>query len=91
MTIWCVLWDADPGELVERRLGPVVVDEDAFDQRRRGAAGAHGLEVALHGIHGPAHLVVGVGEDLVAHAVGPPLEISVPTGSPVATFVMLSG
>ena len=41
MTIWCGLRDADPGELVERRLGAVVVDRQPLDQRRsrRGRCG----------------------------------------------------
>src|SRR4029450_13464980 len=86
-----LLGDADPGELVERRLRAVVVDEDPLDERRRGTARADRLEVALHGVDSTSHLLVGVGQDLGAHADGPPLEMSVPTDSPVATFVMFSG
>ena len=90
------LRDADPGELVERRGRAVVLDVDALDERRRGATGPDALEVALHGLDRAAHLVVGIGDDLGAHAGAPPAapgapEMRVPTGSPAATRVMLSG
>ena len=93
------LRDADPGELVERRGRAVVVDVDALDERGRRATRADPGEVALHGLDGPGHLVLRVGEDLAAHAGVPPTgpdarvapEMSVPTGSPAATRVMLSG
>ena len=55
------------------------------------------LEVALHGLDGAGHLVVGVGDDLGAHvrrtsdAAPEAPEMRVPTGSPAATRVMLSG
>ena len=99
MTIWCGSGTLMPGELVERRRGAVVLDLDALDERGRRAAGADALEVALHGLDGAAHLVVGVGDDLGGHARAPPAvawaavapEMSVPTGSPAATRVMLSG
>ena len=62
------LRDADPGELVERRRRAVVLDVDALDERGRRAAGPDALEVALHGLDGARHLVIGVGDDLAAHA-----------------------
>src|SRR6185312_27423 len=86
-----LLGDADTRELVERRLRPVVVHEDPLDERRRRPARPDRLEVTLHRVDRAGHLLVCVGEDLGAHADGPPLEMNVPTGSPVATFVMLSG
>ena len=55
MTIWCGFGNADAGQLVERRLGAVVLDLEALHEGRRGAAGADGLEVALHGLEGASH------------------------------------
>src|SRR6185312_5549117 len=84
----------DPGELVERRLGAVVVDQDPLDERGRRAAGADALEVALHDLDGPGHLAFRARQGLGAHQRllpdGAP-EIRVPTGSPIATRRMLSG
>ena len=96
MTIWCGFGNADPGQLVERRLGPVVVDREALDEGRRGAAGPDPLEVALHRLDGARHPLLRGGLGLRAHAGTPPTalvapEIRVPTGSPMATLVMLSG
>ena len=90
------LRDGDPGQLVERRRRAVVLDVDPLDERGRGATGPDPLEVALHGLDRAGHLVVGVDEDLAAHAGAPPAapeapEMRVPTGSPAATRVMLSG
>src|SRR4029453_16780372 len=90
------LRDADPGQLVERRLGSVVVDREALDEGGRGAAGPDALEVALHRIDGAGHLLLGDRLGLGAHAGTPPTaldapEMRVPTGSPTATLVMLSG
>src|SRR6185437_3405237 len=73
-----------------------IVDVDAFHERGRCATGPDPLEVALHGLDRAPHLVVGVGDDLAAHAWAPPPapdapEMRVPTGSPAATRVMLSG
>src|SRR5262245_31157177 len=87
---------ADPGELVERRLGPVVVDRQALHERRRRAAGPDALEVALHRLDRAGHLLLGRRLRLRAHAGTPPTALSapemrVPTGSPTATLVMLSG
>ena len=53
------LGDADPGELVERRLGAVVVDVDPLDEAGRCAAGPDRLQVAVHDLDGARHLVVG--------------------------------
>src|SRR5262249_57179112 len=71
---------------------------DALDEGRRGASRPDALEVALHRLDRAGHLVLRVGEDLAAHAGVPPTglgagvpEIRVPTGSPAATRVMLSG
>ena len=96
MTIWCGSGTLMPGQLVERRRGAVVVDVDPLDERGRGAPGPDALEVALHGLDGAGHLVVRVGDGLAAHARTPPAalgapEMRVPTGSPAATRVMLSG
>ena len=63
------LGHADAGQLVERRLRAVVVDVDALHEGRRGAAGPDPLEVALHGLDGARHLVLGGGQDLGAHSV----------------------
>src|SRR3954454_20943627 len=40
----------DRGELLERGLRAVVVDDDAVEQRRAGPAGAHGAELAARGV-----------------------------------------
>src|SRR4051812_46836355 len=89
------LGDADPRELVERSLRAVVVDLHPFDEGGRSAARPDSLEVALHRVDRAAHLVIGVGDRLAAHRAPPappdPPEIRVPTSSPAATRVMLSG
>ena len=87
------LGHADGSELVERRLRAVVVDVQALDEARGGATGPQGLEVALHRLDRPPHLALGLGQDLGAHPVIPPgsAEMRVPTRSPRATRVMLSG
>src|SRR4029078_2974225 len=86
--------DADDVQLVQRRLGAVVIDRDALDQAGRGAAGPDGLQVPVHDLDGARHLVVGRGDDLVVgHARAPAAAgpaMSVPTGSPNATRAMLS-
>src|SRR4029078_1364545 len=86
--------DADDVQLVQRRLGAVVIDRDALDQAGRGAAGPDGLQVPVHDLDGTRHLVVGRGDDLVVgHTRAPSAArpaMSVPTGSPSATRAMLS-
>src|SRR6185503_7767628 len=73
-----------------------IVDGQALHDARRRPAGADALEVALHGLDRAGHLLLGRGLGLGAHAGTPPTalfapEIRVPTGSPTATLVMLSG
>src|SRR5262249_10328588 len=87
--------NADPGQLVERCLRPVVLDVEPFHERRGRAARADAVEVALHDLQGAGHLAFDARQDLAAHPRVPPTgaadEITVPTGSPRATRVMLSG
>ena len=58
---------ADAGQLVQRRLRTVVVDDDALHQRGRGATGADSGEVALHGLDGTLHLRLDRRQRLVRH------------------------
>src|SRR4051794_21189245 len=71
----------DVRQLLERGRGPVVVDVDAIEQRRRSAARAHRAELRLRGVDGLGHPALGVLEKFVdqfaAH-----VETSVPTRSP---------
>src|SRR5207249_956702 len=86
---------ADPGKLVEGRLGAVVLDVEPLDQRRRGTPRPNRLEVALHHLDRARHLALDAGQHFTAHARIPPTgaldEMSVPTRSPIATRVTLSG
>src|SRR5581483_10876042 len=59
------LGDADGRELLQRRLRAVVVDFDAVEQRRRGAAGADGVELDARVLDRLRHTVVGVLDQLV--------------------------
>ena len=59
---------ADAGQLVERRLGAVVLDRDALDQRSCGAAGADRGQLTLERLDRAGHACVGVAADVVSHA-----------------------
>src|SRR5690242_8738009 len=56
---------AERGQLLERRLRPVVVDDDAVQQRGARAAGADALELRPRRLHGLRHVVLGVSEEVV--------------------------
>src|SRR6188472_4358630 len=66
---------ADAGQLVERRLRAVVLDRDAFDQRRRRTTGADGAQVALERLECAMHATVEVASNLVTHRRCLPLSI----------------
>ena len=53
------------GELLDRRLGAVVVDQQAVEQVRRGAAGAHGGELVPARFDRLRHPLAGVGDELI--------------------------
>src|SRR5215218_6628725 len=69
----------DRRQLLERRHGAVVVDHDPVEQRRAGAAGPHGAELAPRRVNGLVHVLSRVREEVVddAHVV-----TRVPTRSP---------
>ena len=73
------LGHAEAGQLLERDVGPVVVDEELLDQRRGGPAGAHRGELPLHVLDRLVHLVDGVEQVLFDHPT------SVPTRRPSST------
>src|SRR5579875_167647 len=73
--------DAEAGQLAQRRLGPVVVDHDRLDERRRGPAGAHRGELALGVLHRLGHLLSGLLEHDLAELFGH--RTSVPICSPL--------
>jgi hypothetical protein len=54
---------ADVGELVQGRLGAVVVDHDAAEHRRVGASGAHDADVALEGVERLLHALARLLDD----------------------------
>ena len=59
----------DVGELVERGLSAVVVDDDAVQQLRGRAPGADSRELAADGLDGLRHALIGVLQELVNHVV----------------------
>ena len=72
MTIWCGSGTLMPGELVERRLGAVVVDVDPLDERGRGASGADRPKSRSMTSTARAILCRPTVIDVVAHARAPP-------------------
>src|SRR5262249_17731009 len=77
------LGHAEPGQLLERHVGAVVVDEELLDQGRGGPSGPHGGELPLHVLDGLAHLVDGVEQAFFDHPT------SVPTRRPSSTDLTL--
>ena len=61
------LGDRQGGELLERGGGAVVVHDDPVEHRGVGAAGADGGQLALGGLEGLVHLVLGLEHDVVDH------------------------
>ena len=55
----------DRREVLERRRRAVVVDRDAVEQRRRRAAGAHGVEVLVRRLDRLVHPLSGIAEKIV--------------------------
>ena len=86
------LGHVEPGQLLERHVGAVVVDLQLLDERRRGPTGADGREVGLGVAHGLGHLLGGLEQDVVDHRpTSGPHETSVPIGSPSRARRMLPG
>ena len=82
------LGHVDRRELVERRRRAVVVDLDAVEQRRRGAPGAHGVELVRRRLDRLVHAPLRVVEQVVDHASfasSAGSRSTVPTRSPAAT------
>src|SRR5512133_520803 len=82
----------DRGQLVERRLGAVVIDLDPVEQSRRGAARSQGVELVLGGLDGFVHPAGRVVNELVDGHLSAPefgVETMVPTRSPSTTRRML--
>src|SRR6266508_4232343 len=73
--------NADPGQLVERRRGSVVIDGQVLDQRGGGTTGADAGEVALHGFDRALHLRFRGENGLAGHGSPSPV-MSVPSCSP---------
>ena len=55
------LGDAEPGQLAELGLRPVVVDLQVLDQGRRGPPGPDGSELGLGVVHRLGHVLAGLG------------------------------
>src|ERR1700680_154301 len=94
------LGNADPREALQRRRGSVVLDVKAFEQRGRGASGAHRHQLAMQRLDALLHSLVRVGDparDLllrvvglvaVAHSTLPSASTRVPICSPRMTRSM---
>src|SRR6185312_9981712 len=85
----------DRREVLERRGRAVVVDRDAVEQRRRRAAGPHGVEVLVRRLDRLVHPLGGIAEKVVDQRAPPSTGIgvltTVPRCSPRATRPTLPG
>ena len=62
------LRDLEPGQLLQRDVGSVVLDHQLLDQGRRGPTGAHGGELTLDVLDRLLHLVDGLQQRVLGHA-----------------------
>src|SRR5262249_29743119 len=86
------LGDVNGRELLQRRRLPVVLDVDAVQQRRRGAACAYAVELLLGRLDGLVHSAHRVLDEIIDHQSAPVsvgVEMSVPTRSPATMRRML--
>src|SRR5437879_2118963 len=77
-------------DLVERHLAAVRFDLHQIEQRRRGPAGAHCGEFALHGLHGFVHQLLRVSDVVLQRGPGRHWTM-VPTRSPATTLAVAPG
>src|SRR3954470_339114 len=79
----------DVGELLEWRRGPVVVDLNAVEQRRRRASRAHARELVTNRLDRLLHPVGAVLDQLFEQSLAHVVETTVPTRSPHTIRSML--